>query len=277
MIMDDQVFVPGVVGPESFESAVWFAFSGGKMLVQSNAAGVQIPQSEKLPSLGVEPVSEHFLGYFNRQPCYAVELAECQNAAMDEQDLQLMDMRPLAMSLDENVFMLAGRALQVLKWHRDHRFCGRCGAKMRDHSSDRAKICDSCGHSSYPRISPCIIVLIKRAERFLLGRAPQWPAGLYSTLAGFVEPGETLEQAVHREIQEEVGIKVTDLQYFSSQPWPFPHSLMIGFVAHYSSGDIQVDGVEIADAQWFSADNLPLLPPPGSISRRLIQAHLDSL
>ena len=131
-----------------------------------------------------------------------------------------------------------------------------------------------CGLLQFPRLSPAIIVLVRRGERLLLARSRQTPPGMYSVLAGFVEPGETLEQAVEREVKEEVGISVSNIRYFGSQPWPFPHSLMIGFTAEHAEGELDIDRNEMEDAGWYSVDRLPMLPPPISIARRLIDDFL---
>jgi NAD+ diphosphatase len=139
---------------------------------------------------------------------------------------------------------------------------------------ERAKKCPLCGLVNYPRIAPAVIVLVTRGDEVLLARANNFPAAFYSTLAGFVEPGETLEEAVRREVGEEVGITLDNIKYFGSQPWPYPHSLMIGFTADYAGGDIQVDGRELSDAAWFTRDNMPQIPPKLSIARSLIESYL---
>jgi NAD+ diphosphatase len=174
------------------------------------------------------------------------------------------------------VFYLAGRAQQVIDWHRSHRFCGRCGTENEEHANDRAKQCPSCGLISYPRLSPSIIVLVTRGDEMLLARNAQWPTNMYSTLAGFVEPGESIEQTVHREVLEEVGLRVERLRYLGSQSWPFPNSLMLGFHAEYAGGEIVCQEDEIADARWFSADDLPNIPPKTAISRWLIDDFINS-
>ena len=179
------------------------------------------------------------------------------------------------MTFDETVFLIAGRALQVVQWDVDHQFCSRCGTETAFHHTDRAKECPSCSYTQYPRISPCVIGLITRGPEILLARYPSFPPGMFSTLAGFVEPGETLEQAFAREVQEEVGLAIKNISYKSSQPWPFPHSLMVGFQAEFAAGDIQVDGVEIQEADWFLVDQLPMVPPEGSIARYLIDQYAD--
>jgi NAD+ diphosphatase len=178
--------------------------------------------------------------------------------------------RELFESMDESLYSLAGRAVQIVDWDRTHRFCGRCGAPTERLSTERARRCPACGLTSYPRLAPAVITLVERDGKALLARNPNFTSGFYSILAGFVEPGESLEEAVQREIHEEVGIEVTDIRYFGSQPWPFPHSLMIGFTAQYAGGEITPDPAEIADAGWFAPDEFPQIPGKISISRALI-------
>ncbi|MHB0775336.1 NAD(+) diphosphatase [Halomonas sp. WWR20] len=179
--------------------------------------------------------------------------------------------------LPEQQFSLLATALQVLAWARDHRFCGRCGSIPRRIEHEFAMHCDNCGLRNYPRISPCIITLVTYGKELLLARSPRFPVRRYSTLAGFIEPGETAEQAVRREVAEEVGVQVGRVSFFKSQSWPFPHSLMLGFFAEAASRRIRIDGVEIADAAWFTPDNLPGLPPAYSISRELIDTHVRAV
>ncbi len=179
----------------------------------------------------------------------------------------------LAQARNELEYAWLSRAAQLAVWHEQHRFCGRCGAALQHHAEDLAKHCEPCGLTQYPRISPCIIVLVLRGDECLLAHAPHYPAGRYSTLAGFIEAGETAEAAVAREIREEVGIEVHNVRYFRSQSWPFPHALMLGFFADYKGGELHPDGVEILDARWFSRDNLPDLPPLFSISSHLIESY----
>ncbi|MCO7245273.1 NAD(+) diphosphatase [Halomonas sp. Mc5H-6] len=171
-------------------------------------------------------------------------------------------------------YSLLSTALQVGAWLENHRFCGRCGAEATKLTTEFAMHCHACGHRNYPRISPCIITLVTSGEAMLLARSPRFPPGRYSTLAGFIEPGESAEEAVHREIFEEVGVHVSQLRYYQSQAWPFPHSLMLGFFAEATTRRIRIDGVEISDAAWFSPRQLPTLPPTYSISRELIETHL---
>ena len=185
----------------------------------------------------------------------------------------LEGLRDLFFRLDEPLFWIAAQAVQIVAWDRDHQFCGRCGSATEDHPSERSKKCPTCAQVHYPRLAPAVIVLVERGDQILLGRSAHFPPGMYSTLAGFVEPGESLEQTVAREIAEEVGVQVDNVRYFGSQPWPFPNSLMIGFRADYVSGDLVTDD-EIEAAAWFSAGDLPLIPPRISIARALIDSWI---
>ncbi len=192
--------------------------------------------------------------------------------------LQWAGLRALFGALNDALFALAGRAFQIMDWDRSHQFCGRCGAPTVIKNGERVRVCPSCGQLHYPRIAPAVMALVRRGREFLLARSPHFPPGMYSALAGFAEPGETLEQALVREVREEVGIEVGDLRYFASQPWPFPHSLMIAFHCSHVGGEITPDPGEIEAAGWFTVDRLPqALPSPISISRRLIEATIAEL
>jgi NAD+ diphosphatase len=189
--------------------------------------------------------------------------------------MALMGLRRLYGRLDESLIWLAGRAVQLVDWERTHQFCGRCGAPTHTAPNERVKLCPHCGHTSYPRLSPAMIVRVTREGRngreILMARNKRAKIPMYSVLAGFVEPGETLETCVRREVREEVGVEVENIRYFGSQPWPFPNSLMIAFTADYAGGEIVLQESELVDAQWFTADNLPPYPPPMSIANRLIE------
>jgi NAD+ diphosphatase len=173
---------------------------------------------------------------------------------------------------DEEV-AVAGRAFQLQNWARTHRYCGVCGTATQRIQGERGIKCPSCGFSAYPRISPAMMVLITRSEEILLARNVTFPPNRYSALAGFLEVGESIEEAVHREVFEEVGLKVHNLKYVASQAWPFPHSLMIAFTAEYLSGEIVTQPEEIADAKWYGpGDHLPDLPPRLSIAKVLLES-----
>ncbi len=183
-------------------------------------------------------------------------------------------LRPLHGRLSDAEWAVAGRAFQLSEWDRTHRFCGVCAAPTERLDDERARACANCHYRAYPRHSPAVIMLITRGNEALLGRSTHFPAGMYSTLAGFVDSGESAEDAVRREVREEAGIEITEPQWFGSQSWAFPHSLMLGFTAEWAAGEIVADPTEIEDLQWFARDSLPVLPPPASIARRLLDAWL---
>ena len=173
--------------------------------------------------------------------------------------------------INSDMLHIAFYAIQIVAWDRDFQFCGRCGLRTTNMENDRAKICRACNLISYPRQSPAIIVAITRGDKLLLARLKRFkPSEMYSVLAGFVDPGESFEECIRREIREEVNIEVKNIQYFSSQPWPFPDSLMAGFTAEYKSGEISIDNDELVEAGWFSVSELPRIPGKISIARQLI-------
>ena len=172
----------------------------------------------------------------------------------------------------------AGRAFQVSEWVRTHRYCGVCATQMRKSGKELCFHCPACGFSAYPRVSPAMMVLIKRGEQILLAKHATYATARYTALAGFVEAGENIEEAIHREVYEEVGLKVTDFRYFGSQSWPFPHSLMIAYTAEYAGGELRIQEDELADVRWFGpGDELPAVPSEDSIAGRLIRANLPRL
>ncbi|WP_371322624.1 NAD(+) diphosphatase [Dechloromonas sp. ZY10] len=219
-----------------------------------------LPLTTKAPPLKI--------GEWLGRPCYAAELRDFP----EQLELEPLPLRTLFAHAGPEAFALAGRGVQLLDWQAQHRFCGRCATPAEALTGEFAMRCPACGLVAYPRLSPAIMVLVRDGERLLLARSPHFKPGVYSALAGFVEPGETLEQCAVREVREEVGIEITNLRYFASQPWPFPNSLMIAFFADYLSGEVRPAPDEIEAADWFTVDRLPLLPEPVSISRRLIEA-----
>ena len=240
--------------------------------------------AETVDSLGFGPSGSEgaiFLGSLDGRPCWAVDADGRDDATgpadenMIYENLAYDNLMALWGSTDEVTWVVAGRAVQLVEWARTHRYCGRCGERTEMAVGERARRCPACGLLAFPRLAPAVIVLVERDDgRALLARNARFPSSMYSCLAGFVEPGETLEQAVAREVREEVGIEVHDLRYLASQPWPFPHSLMIGFTARWKSGEVAVDGEEINDARWFAPDDLPDIPPPMSIARHIIDGWI---
>lgn len=261
-------FVPAFAAAAEGSRLCYVALVAGKVVLRSGDSSVFVSDAW-WPREQV--VSEYVIGHAGGTAVMAVELRHQQEA---QDQLQLMPLYQCLMQYAGLEFSIIGRASQILQWSADHRFCGRCGSPTQLHASDMARVCGACGHQSYPRVSPCIIVLIHDGDRVLLARGRQFPEGMFSTLAGFVEPGETLEQAVAREVFEEVGVRVTDIRYLESQDWPFPHQLMVGFWARYDGGEITVDPREIAEAAWWSVDALPMTPPKQSISARLIRRYV---
>jgi NAD+ diphosphatase len=218
------------------------------------------------------PTEALFVGTVDGRHCWTVDLPD-GDGRLPGPEARFTDLMALFGSVDETTWLAAGRAVQLVEWARTHRFCGRCGTETEEALGERARRCPRCALLAFPRLAPAVITLVERDDgRALLARNARWPGRMYSCLAGFVEPGETMEEAVRREVKEEVGIEIGDLSYHSSQPWPFPHSLMLGFEARYLRGEIGCDGEEIADAQWFLPEELPDLPGPVSIARRLIDA-----
>jgi NAD+ diphosphatase len=199
---------------------------------------------------------------------------------------QFRDLRRVAALLGERHCALLAYAKGIIHWHHRHRFCGDCGSPTASVEGGYVRVCTSeaCGRQHFPRVDPAIIVLVASGDRCLLGRKPEWPTGRYSTLAGFVEPGESLEAAVIREVQEETGIEVDQVRYFASQPWPFPSSLMLGFTARGVSEEIHVGEDELEDARWFTREQLRdslrqgtvKLPFKLAISFHLIESWFDA-
>lgn len=266
--MPDQ-YIPVFQPPASLDHpALWFIFQRSSILVQQLDAGI-LPCCHNLGDHGIATLRSHYLGLLGERHCYAADVDEHHPLPEGWAALGLRDLFGM---VDETVAALSGRAYQIIDWERNHQFCSRCGTPMQMRTDERARACPSCRYTSYPPVTPAIMVLVTRGRELLLARKNIWPAGRYSAIAGFVEPGETLEDTVARETREEVGVEIGNLRYFGSQPWPFPHSLMVAFTAEYAGGAVRPDGVEIEEAAWFDAEALPRLPPSVSISRRLILA-----
>ncbi|KPK31835.1 MAG: hypothetical protein AMJ66_07715 [Betaproteobacteria bacterium SG8_40] len=269
-------FVASYTAPERLdEPALWFVYMGNHVLVAYDTDGVRIPVVRDPAALGLAALRTQYLGTLSGRHCFA---AEVEDATPAPAGMQWSGLRALYGALDDTTFALAGRAFQIVDWDRSHQFCGRCGTPTVLKEGERSRVCPSCAQLHYPRIAPAIMVLVQRGPEFLLARSPHFPPGMFSALAGFTEPGETLEQTIVREVREEVSIEINNIRYFASQPWPFPHSLMIAFHADYVEGEVTPDPAEIEAADWFSAERLPeKLPSTISISRRLIDATLKQL
>ena len=272
----------GAVTPPAtpHDPAHWFVFQDNNLLVRQNGTGAEVLRAGVLEELGLPIVRRQYLGHLHRdgQPpvhCYS---AETDPATPLPDGVSAQGLRQLYARLPDPIFQIAGRAVQVVDWDRTHQFCGRCGSPMESLPTERAKKCPACGLTNFPRLSPAIIIAVVRhteeGPKLLLARNHRFPAGRYSVIAGFVEPGESLEECAQREVMEEVGITIQNVRYVASQPWPFPNSLMLGFTAEYAGGEFVLEEAEIAEAGWFAANALPQLPPPPSIARRLIDGFV---
>jgi NAD+ diphosphatase len=251
-------FVPGLTPNAEVAPPTWIVIRDGEILLDKDSVFVDSPEA-----LGLSPVRRIFLGTLDGRPCFAADV-DAPN------DTRFIPLRGAIAFASEEHFGLLSTAAQLVHFERTHVFCGRCGARFGDLPSERAKACAACGLHAYPRVSPAVIVVVHDDRRILLAHRPKMP--FFALIAGFVESGETLEQCVAREVAEEIGVEVGETRYFGSQPWPFPHQIMIGFFARYVRGDIKVDGKELDEARWFEKDALPPLPPPISIARKMIDA-----
>jgi NAD+ diphosphatase len=255
-------FVPSTSFASPPQRGTWLIFRERNLLV--SLAAHALPASCLPHELGAAPVRTQYLGTLDGEPCFAAEVPVETEAPAET---LFRDLRALYGRMSEELVALAARAVQIMDFDRTHQFCGACAAPTRPAEKARARVCTrpGCGLSHFPRLAPAMIVLVERGDELLLARSPHFPPGIYSTLAGFVDPGESVEEAVHREVFEEVSVRVKNLRYFGSQPWPFPNSLMLGFRAEYAGGEIQSDGDEIEDAAFFPIRALPPLFP-GRIS-----------
>lgn len=264
--------------PEHYQPAVSFAgpvpgaawvlaFAGSRVLVDLTGAP-RFPRFDEVAARIAVDAELHHLGHWDGQALFAVELDQ---RPLQDDLFEWMDLRRLLGVLDDELFYVAGRASQVLDWARNHRYCGRCGGPAGAHpGGERARVCTHCGFGAYPRINPCVIAIVTRGDEVLLARAHRFANGMFSAVAGFMEVGENAEQTLVREVREEVGVEIADIRYFASQSWPFPSNLMLAFTAAYASGELRLQEDEIAEAGFFHYTDLPLLPPPGSIARALI-------
>ena len=267
------VFTPENINTSS-ESAILIILRGQEFLTSKNSEFL-IFEEDDLKWSEMEMFNKQFIGYLNDQPCYLLEITP--ESKLDD-DLVLTPLRNLLGRIPDSLFTVCSRSLQLSEWMRNNQFCGVCGTKMKMHETERAMFCECNNVLVYPRISPCIIVLVTKGEELLLAHNKNFPGTFYSTLAGFIEAGESAESAIHREIFEEVKVRVQNIKYFGSQSWPFPSQLMLGYHAEYLEGEITPDGEEIDLADWFHYKDLPNVPTGNiSISGQLIESYLEKL
>lgn len=267
------MILPPLASPEDFTSSLhlpdtkeglWFIFSKDTLLISINNAA--------LPCRHDFPLQRAlYLGTLRDTHIFAGEIAEEHNIPLE---WQWGHLKSLYSVLNEETFAIAGKALQLIHWDRTTQFCGHCGNPTFHRQHERCRECNTCKQLFYPKLAPVVMMLIKKGDKILLARSPHFPGQSYSVLAGFVDPGETLEQSIVREAYEEVGIKVKNIKYFQSQPWPFSHSLIIGFTCEWSEGEIQIDVQEIEAANWFNLSNIPELPPKLSLAYTLIASNI---
>ncbi|CAM3785210.1 NADH pyrophosphatase [Vibrio aerogenes CECT 7868] len=247
-------------------NAYWCVVSGSSLWTVEDTLPFGTGQQFGLPA--EEAI---LIGEYKNHPVYWLNEEELDSS------FEMISLRDL-LHLDESLFLLASKAVQYGHMTRTQRFCSQCGGRNYFHHRDYAMQCQECKTIHYPRIFPCIIVAVRKENQILLAQHPRHQNGLYTVIAGFVEAGETLEQCVEREVYEETGIRVKNIRYFGSQPWAFPSSMMVAFLADYDSGTIKPDYSELSDAAWFEADNTPeLLAPSGTIARSLIEATISDI
>lgn len=268
-------FQSGCVPPEQTDGpAFWFVFQQNKLLVKKEDGSFAIPASDDLDLHRIKLTNRHYIGKIGEQACYTATYPAAQLAPGKMEFRGLME---LYGHIEEMMFRVAGCATQIVTWDETHKFCGKCGESTETKAGERAKLCPKCGYLSFPRLSPAVILSITKGDRLLLVK--NLKTDFYTVVAGFVESGETLEECLKREVREEVGIEIKNIAYFGSQPWPFPHSLMIAFTAEYDSGDLSVEHNELLHADWYAIDDIPgikLKPIPFSIARQLIGSFIEN-
>ena len=272
---DSDWLAEAALGEHSCFVPVW----GDQCLVGGDPLQAVLLKREQIRSV-VEHQDLIFLGLFRDRPAFALSISAATDAPFRELG-EFHDLRYLGTVLPPDEANLVAHARALVLWHASQVFCGLCGSSVRPEAAGNSRICmnNDCAREIYPRVDPAIIVLVSAGERCLLGRQKSWPEGRYSTIAGFVEPGESVEEAVRREVFEETNVRVGQVTYHSSQPWPFPSSLMLGFMAEASLSDILLNDGELEDAQWFTRKELrsgfPKLPFRISIARRLVDDWLE--
>lgn len=253
------------------EQTYWFVFISNSLLLQHDEEGYSVPCTDVPPIPMKEWTPRQELPMLNGKPCVAYSLS---TPPADMKGLETVGLRESWNVLPYEFYNAAGKAAELLYWDENTRYCGMCGAPMKRHTVI-SKRCTNCGKEVWPQVSPAIIVRIRKDDDILLVHAKNFRRSeMYGLVAGFVETGETLEECVIREVHEEVGLEITNIRYFGSQPWPYPCGVMIGFTADYVSGDLHVQEEELSNAKWFNRNHLPPIPDKMSIARRLIDDYV---
>jgi len=256
------------------ENSFYVLMANDELLVNDESGTWQPLPHSILRFLDVSPLEQHHVGSYEGIPCFAMKVEKTESLPKPYHWESLRGLLARG-AIGSDAFDLVSCAMQIFDWDKSHQFCGQCGQATVPHESERARLCKHCNTRYYPRISPCVIMLVTKGEECLLAQHTQSRSQFYSALAGFIEPGETVENALRREVAEEVSLSVGKLSYFGSQPWPFPGQLMLGFHAEFDSGDINVQEEEIADAKWFHYSDLPQIPPASTLSGMLIRGFVD--
>lgn len=251
----------------------YFIFDNNRLLVKNINGCIHILNSSDMEETGICTADARDFGVFKGFTCYFMNKPK---DCVIKDDMAFQELRQLGSLFDEELFHISCRGLHLLRWYENNKYCSKCGTMAEDKKDERAKICPECGYINYPRISPAVIVAIVNNGKLLLAHNSRFAEGRYSILAGFVEPGETFENCVAREVKEEVGIDIKNIRYFGSQPWPFPDSVMVGFTAEYAGGEIKEDGIEIVHAEWYKADEFPDTPSGGSVAAKLINWFVEN-
>lgn len=254
------------------QDALWFIFQDEHILLEKTPQGFIIPKQSTIHAWPISYTNQHYLGLLEQVPCFVAQYQDKKLSLLPD-NVVFQPIREAYHLLHHNEALchVVTRAKQILHWDQHHQFCGRCGTKTQMSETERAKICPKCQTLFFPQVAPVMLALVFRGDEILLARSPHFTAEVYSILAGFAEPGETIEQTVMREIKEEVNLTVKNICYVGSQPWPFSSNLLLGFTAEYDHGNIQIDPKEIEEAGWFSKHHLPPLPPHFTLSRRMIE------
>lgn len=259
--------------PPAKSDEYWFIFQNQKLVMISTNETYTPINSMDFEHLAPHLYHQHAIGTFNGIACFCAEIDD--NVPLAE-TLHALPLRKAFEALGQKWYVPVARAISIILWDKNHQFCGQCGTQTKLTPPHFERTCPACGLAAYPRISPSVIVLIKKGTQLLMSRSPHFAPGAYGLIAGFVEAGEGLEDAVHREVKEEVSLTIKNLHYFGSQAWPFPDSLMVGFTAEYESGEIVIDHTEIETAGWFEYDNLPGRPSTNvSIAHKLIEDFIN--
>lgn len=262
-----------ICDPYAFNERVGkVVITSGDRIVYCSEVGQPLWEYGQLEAITSAEHRPHYLGTYSGYQVFSLELSADE---LEQFSPQVVGLRSYLGIVPDGLFRLLGRAVQINDWYRGHRYCGYCGAATSLVTGERAMACNHCHKIYYPRLAPCVMALVTRGDQCLLARNGKWQQSMYSVLAGFIEPGETVESALQREVMEEVGLKVGNHEYIGSQPWPFPGQLMLGFFADYLHGDIQVDGVEISEAHWFHFTELPQIPGEFSLSGQLIRTFVE--